>query len=177
MSSLLKPSPWNKSKNNAHHRGRVLPPGVTSKDIILHIIGVIGTAGGTGSHIEYAGEAIRDLGMEARMTICNMSIEAGARGGIIAPDEKTYEYIKGRPLTPRDELWDQAMEYWQTLKSDAAATVRCRGGDPGRGYQPDCDLGNQSTGGRFNHWIRPPSLRGYPTPSTTTCSRCWNTKA
>ena len=98
-----------------------LPPGVTSKDIILHIIGVIGTAGGTGSHIEYAGSTISDLSMEARMTICNMSIEAGARGGIIAPDEKTYEYLKGRPLAPVGPMWEDAMEYWRTLKSDAAA--------------------------------------------------------
>ena len=95
--------------------------GVTAKDIILAIIGRIGTAGGTGYVIEYAGEAIRNLSMEARMTICNMSIEAGARAGLIAPDEITYQYLKGRPLAPSGEDFDKAVAYWDSLKSDDGA--------------------------------------------------------
>jgi 3-isopropylmalate dehydratase len=99
-----------------------LAEGVTSKDIVLHIIGIIGTAGGTGCVIEFAGSAIRNLSMEARMSICNMSIEGGARAGMIAPDEITFAYLKGRPLSPRDgEEWDKAEAYWRTLKSDAGA--------------------------------------------------------
>lgn len=98
-----------------------LAPGVTSKDIILHIIGIIGTAGGTGSVMEYCGSTIRGLSMEARMSICNMSIEAGARAGLIAPDETTFEYLKGRPLAPTGEVWDQAVEYWRSLPSDEGA--------------------------------------------------------
>ena len=94
------------------------PKGVTSKDIILHIIGVIGTAGGTGYVIEYTGEAIKNLSMEGRMTICNMSIEAGARAGLIAPDEKTLEYIKNRPYAPKGEYWDRAIKFWKSLPSD-----------------------------------------------------------
>jgi 3-isopropylmalate/(R)-2-methylmalate dehydratase large subunit len=98
-----------------------LAPGVTAKDLILAIIGRIGTAGGTGHVIEYAGDAIRALSMEGRMTICNMSIEAGARAGLIAPDETTYAYIKGRPLAPSGEIWDKAVAYWRTLPSDEGA--------------------------------------------------------
>jgi 3-isopropylmalate/(R)-2-methylmalate dehydratase large subunit len=98
-----------------------LAHGVTAKDIVLAIIGKIGTAGGTGYVIEYAGEAIRNLSMEGRMTVCNMSIEAGARAGLIAPDEKTFDYIKGRPLAPQGENWDKAVAYWKTLPSDAGA--------------------------------------------------------
>ena len=97
------------------------PPGVGAKDIILAIIGHIGTAGGTGHVIEYAGEAIRGLSMEGRMTVCNMSIEGGARAGLIAPDETTYAYIKGRPKAPKGAAWDMAMNYWRTLSSDAGA--------------------------------------------------------
>jgi len=99
-----------------------LPVGVTSKDLILAIIGKIGTAGGTGHVIEYAGEAIRNLSMEARMTICNMSIEGGARAGLIAPDETTFAYLEGRPLAPKAGQWEQAVAYWRTLPSDAGAT-------------------------------------------------------
>jgi 3-isopropylmalate/(R)-2-methylmalate dehydratase large subunit len=98
-----------------------LGPGVTAKDIILAIIGKIGTAGGTGYTIEYAGEAIRALSMEGRMTICNMSIEAGARAGMVAVDEKTIEFIKGRPFAPTGKLWDQAVSAWQGLHSDKDA--------------------------------------------------------
>ena len=98
-----------------------LPPGVTAKDIILEIIGKIGTAGGTGYVIEYAGSTIRDLSMEGRMTICNMSIEAGARAGMIAPDEKTYEYLKGKPMSPSGDNWIKAIEWWKSLPSDENA--------------------------------------------------------
>ena len=98
-----------------------LPPGVTAKDIILEIIGKIGTAGGTGYLIEYAGSTIRDLSMEGRMTICNMSIEAGARAGMIAPDEKTYEYLKGKPMSPSGDNWIKALEWWKSLPSDENA--------------------------------------------------------
>ena len=98
-----------------------LPPHVTAKDIILAIIGEIGTAGGTGSVIEFAGEAIRALSMEGRMTVCNMTIEAGARAGLIAADEKTFEYFKGRPKSPKGADWDAAVKYWSTLHSDEGA--------------------------------------------------------
>jgi 3-isopropylmalate/(R)-2-methylmalate dehydratase large subunit len=95
--------------------------GVTAKDFILAIIGKIGTAGGTGHVIEFAGEAMRALSMEGRMTVCNMAIEAGARAGLIAPDETTFAYIKGRPMAPKGEQWDKAVAYWKTLPSDAGA--------------------------------------------------------
>ena len=98
-----------------------LPTGVTAKDIILSIIGEIGTAGGTGHVIEFAGSAIRDLTMEGRMTVCNMTIEGGARAGMIAPDEKTYDYLKGRPRAPKGAAWDMAMKHWETLHSDEGA--------------------------------------------------------
>jgi 3-isopropylmalate/(R)-2-methylmalate dehydratase large subunit len=98
-----------------------LPPGCTAKDIILAVIGKIGTAGGTGHVIEYAGEAIRALDMAGRMTVCNMSIEAGARAGLIAPDEVTFAYIKGRPYAPKGEDFEKAVAYWRTLPSDEGA--------------------------------------------------------
>ena len=95
-----------------------LRPGVTAKDITLSVIGATGTAGGTGYVIEYCGEAIRDLSMEGRMTVCNMAIEGGARAGLIAPDETTFEYVKGRPHAPKGAQWEAAMAWWKTLKSD-----------------------------------------------------------
>jgi len=98
-----------------------LAPGCTAKDIVLAIIGRIGTAGGTGYTIEFAGAAIRDLSMEGRMTVCNMAIEAGARAGLVAVDEKTIAYVKGRPMAPTGVEWDQAVEYWKTLQSDPGA--------------------------------------------------------
>ncbi len=98
-----------------------LGPGVTAKDVALAVIGRIGTAGGTGHAIEFAGSTIRGLSMEGRMTVCNMSIEAGARAGMIAVDATTLEYVKGRPLAPKGKHWDQAAPYWLTLKSDAGA--------------------------------------------------------
>ncbi|WP_237185920.1 3-isopropylmalate dehydratase large subunit [Rothia nasimurium] len=99
-----------------------LKPGVTAKDIILAVIAEIGTGGGQGYVLEYRGSAIRALSMEGRMTICNMSIEAGARAGMVAPDETTFEYVKGRPHAPTGENWDAAVEYWKTLPTDEGAT-------------------------------------------------------
>src|SRR5215213_6052228 len=95
--------------------------GVTAKDIVLAIIGRIGTAGGTGSAIEFAGSTIRALSMESRMTVCNMAIEAGARAGMVAVDHTTLEYLRGRPLAPKGAQWDAAVAYWRTLQSDAGA--------------------------------------------------------
>ena len=99
-----------------------LAPGVTAKDIILAIIGKIGTAGGTGHVIEFAGSAIRGLSMEGRMTVCNMAIEGGARAGMIAPDEKTFAYLQDRPMAPQGEMWDRAVDYWRSLPSDEGAS-------------------------------------------------------
>jgi 3-isopropylmalate/(R)-2-methylmalate dehydratase large subunit len=110
-----------KSKNMLVRVDGELAPGVTAKDITLSIIGKTGTAGGTGHVIEYAGSAIESLSMEGRMTVCNMAIEGGARAGLIAPDEKTFEYIKGRPHAPKGEDWEKALAYWRTLKSDPGA--------------------------------------------------------
>ena len=98
-----------------------LRPGVCSKDIILHIISKIGTGGGTGHFVEFAGSAIRSLSMEARMSICNMSIEMGARGGMIAPDQTTFDYLKGREFAPKGKAWDEAVERWSALRSDPDA--------------------------------------------------------
>ena len=110
-----------KSKNLLINVTGKLPIGVTSKDVILQTIGKIGTAGGTGMVIEYAGPVIEKLNVEQRMTICNMSIEAGARAGLIAPDEKTVEYLKDRPMSPKKNDWDKAVDYWSKLKSDLEA--------------------------------------------------------
>ena len=110
-----------------------LPIGVTAKDMILAIIGEIGTAGGTGCVVEFAGEAVRSLSVEGRMTMCNMTIEAGARAGLIAPDEKTFEYLKGRPKSPKGSTWEASVECWKTLKTDNGASfdieVTLQGGD------------------------------------------------
>ena len=110
-----------------------LSEGVTSKDVVLHIIGVIGTAGGTGCVIEFAGSVVRSFSMEARMSMCNMSIEGGARAGMIAPDEVTFNYLRNRPLAPKGEVWDRAEAYWRTLKTDEGAKfdieVNIRGED------------------------------------------------
>src|ERR1051326_3410247 len=110
-----------KSKNMRAVVDGKLPAGVTAKDIILAIIGEIGTAGGTGYALEYAGEAIRSISMEGRMTICNMSVEGGAKAGFIAPDEKAYAYLKDKPKAPKGKAWDDAMRYWETLRSDDGA--------------------------------------------------------
>ncbi len=110
-----------KAKNMRVTVDGTLPAGVTAKDIVLAIIGEIGTAGGTGHVIEYAGEAIRSLSMEGRMTVCNMSIEGGARAGLIAPDEATFAYIAGKPKSPKGAAWEAAIAYWKTLKTDEGA--------------------------------------------------------
>ncbi len=110
-----------KSQNMRVTVNGTIPAGVTAKDIVLAIIGKIGTGGATGCVIEYAGEAIEALSMEGRMTVCNMSIEAGARAGIIAPDEKTFDYLNGRPKAPKGAHWEQAVAYWRTLKTDPGA--------------------------------------------------------
>ena len=110
-----------KQKNMLININGVIEDGVTAKDITMFIIGKIGTAGGTGHVIEYGGEAIRALSMEGRMTLCNMAIEAGARAGMVAPDEKTFAYVKDRPLAPKGELFDDAVEYWKSLPSDEGA--------------------------------------------------------
>src|ERR1700693_5308772 len=109
-----------KSKNMRALVDGKLPPGVTAKDIILAIIGEIGTAGGTGYALEYAGEAIRSISMEGRMTICNMSVEGGAKAGFVAPDDKAYGYLKDKPKAPKGKAWDQAMRYWEPLASNDA---------------------------------------------------------
>jgi len=110
-----------KAKNFRINVNGQLPVGVTSKDVILQIIGKIGTAGGTGYVIEYAGSLISSLSVEQRMTICNMSIEGGARAGLIEPDQKIFDYLQGKPKSPKNKNWDQAMEYWKNLKTDSNA--------------------------------------------------------
>jgi 3-isopropylmalate/(R)-2-methylmalate dehydratase large subunit len=107
-----------KSKNLRINVNGAVPTGVTAKDVILKIIGTIGTAGGTGYVIEFAGEVIRKLSMEERMTVCNMTIEGGARAGLIAPDQKTFDYLKGKPKSPKNKNWDKALAFWKTLYSD-----------------------------------------------------------
>ena len=107
-----------KAKNFRVNVNGKLAIGVTSKDVVLQIIGKIGTAGGTGYVIEYAGSLISDLSVENRMTICNMTIEGGARAGLIQPDQKIFDYLKGRPMSPKNENWEKALEYWKTLKTD-----------------------------------------------------------
>ena len=99
-----------------------MSPHITGKDVILAIIGKIGAAGAVGHVIEYAGSAIRGLSMEGRLTLCNMSIEAGGRAGMVAPDDTTFDYLKGRPFAPKGENWDKAMAYWKTVPTDDGAT-------------------------------------------------------
>ncbi|CAE7482712.1 LEUA [Symbiodinium sp. CCMP2456] len=111
----------NKAKNMRVKVSGKLAEGVTSKDVILHIIGVIGTAGGTGSVIEFCGDVFENMSMEARMSVCNMTIEAGARAGMVAPDDITFSYLKGRPLCPKGKDWDKAVEYWKSLRTDKGA--------------------------------------------------------
>ena len=111
-----------KSKNLLVKVEGKLPVGCTAKDVVLHIIGTIGTAGGTGYAIEFGGSTIRDLSVEGRMTVCNMAIEAGARSGMVAVDDKTIDYFRGRPFAPSGALWDSAVQYWRTLHSDEGAS-------------------------------------------------------
>ena len=114
--------PQRHSKNMRVRFEGTLPPGLSAKDLALFLIGQIGTAGGTGHVIEFAGSAVRALSMEGRMTLCNMSIEAGARAGLVAPDETTYTYVAGRPMAPAGPLWDQALAYWKSLPTDEGAS-------------------------------------------------------
>ena len=113
--------PQSKPRTMLVRTSGALPEGVTAKDLALGIIGEIGTDGATGHVIEYAGRAVRDLSMEGRMTLCNMSIESGARAGMVAPDEVTFAYLEGRPFAPQGAAWDEALRYWRTLKSDEGA--------------------------------------------------------
>ena len=110
-----------KSRNMKVEVTGSLPPGVTAKDVTLSIIGETGTAGGTGHVIEYCGEAIRELSMEGRMTVCNMAIEGGARAGLVAPDDKTFAYLRGRPYAPKGGNWEMALEQWRSLRTDEGA--------------------------------------------------------
>ncbi len=129
-----------------------LRPGVTAKDITLSVIGATGTAGGTGYVIEYCGEAIRDLSMEGRMTVCNMAIEGGARAGLIAPDETTFAYVMGRPHAPKGAQWEAALAWWKTLYTDEGAhfdkVLTLKGGR----YRAGRHLGHQSRGCFADHW-------------------------
>ena len=128
--------------------------GVGAKDLILAIIGAIGTAGATGHVIEYAGAAIRALGMEARMTVCNMSIEAGAGAGMIAPDDVTFAYLEGRPLAPRGAQWDRALASWRTLPADGGRGLRPRGRRRCDRHRTPGDLGHQPAGLPADHRSR-----------------------
>ncbi|MBW0461254.1 hypothetical protein O181_000969 [Austropuccinia psidii MF-1] len=125
--------PLQKSKNMRIRVNGSLAPGVTSKDVILHIIGTIGTSGGTGHIIEFCGKVFEDMSMENRMSVCNMSIEAGARAGLVAPDDKTFEYLAGRPLAPKGEEWNRALKWWTSLHTDPGAhfdkSIDIDGGD------------------------------------------------
>ena len=145
-----------KAKNMRVTVNGIRPRGVTAKDIVLSIIGTIGTAGGTGYVIEFAGEAIRALSMEGRMTVCNMSIEGGARAGMIAPDDTTYDYIVGRPKAPSGVAFDHAVAYWKTLADRRWRPLRQR--DHARRGLPaaDRDLGHLAGGGRRGRrpWCR-----------------------
>jgi 3-isopropylmalate/(R)-2-methylmalate dehydratase large subunit len=131
-----------KQKNMLVRVEGALQRGVTAKDIVLAIIGKIGTAGGTGYTIEFAGSAIRGLSMEGRMTVCNMAIEAGARAGLVAVDEKTIEYVRGRPMAPTGVLFEQAAAYWRTLQSDAGATFDATVDLDATQIQPQVTWGN-----------------------------------
>ena len=158
-----------------------LPEGVTAKDIILAIIGEIGTAGGTGYALEYAGEAIRALSMEGRMTVCNMSVEGGAKAGFIAPDEKAYEFLKGRPKAPKGKAWDDAVRYWETLRSDDDAHFDREMQAGRRRTAAAGDLGHQPRAGCFDH--RPRAGRRATSPTSTSAtppnvrSPIWGSKA
>ena len=140
-----------KSKNMRAVVDGKLPQGVTAKDIILAIIGEIGTAGGTGYALEYAGEAIRALSMEGRMTVCNMSVEGGAKAGFIAPDEKAYAYLKDRPKSPKGKAWDEAMRYWETLALRRRRAFRPRDQARCREAAAARDLGHQPRAGDLGH--------------------------
>ena len=154
-----------------------LAAGCTAKDIVLAIIGRIGTAGGTGHVIEYAGEAIRALDMAGRMTVCNMSIEAGARAGMIAPDDTTFDYIRGKPYAPKGEAFDRAVEYWRTLPQRRGRPLRARRRDRRRRARADGDLGHQPRGRAADHRRRAGpggrAGRGQARPARSACSTTW----
>ena len=143
-----------KARNMRVRVDGALKDGVTAKDIILAIIGEIGTAGGTGHVIEYAGEAIRALSMEGRMTICNMSIEGGARAGLIAPDDKTFEYIKGRPRAPKAGAYETALRHWQTPLFRQGCRLRQRDRAACREAAAARHLGHEPGAGGFHLWPR-----------------------
>ena len=143
-----------KARNMRVRVDGALKAGVTAKDIILAIIGEIGTAGGTGHVIEYAGEAIQALSVEGRMTICNMSIEGGARAGLIAPDDKTFDYIKGRPRAPKAGAYETALRHWQTLFSDKDATFDSEIDPACREAAAARHLGHEPGAGRLHLWPR-----------------------
>ena len=124
-----------------------LPHGVTAKDIVLAIIGQIGTGGGIGHVIEYRGSAIRSLSMEGRMTVCNMSIEAGARAGMVAPDDTTFSYIEGREFAPKGKEWESALDNWRSLATDERCQIRQAGPYRRHPPGPPCDLGDQPGSG------------------------------
>ena len=131
-----------KQKNMLVEVDGPLPRGVTSKDLVLAVIGRIGTAGGTGHAIEFAGSTIRSLSMEARMTVCNMAIEAGARSGMVAVDDITIQYLKGRPMAPKGALWEPAVAHWRTLHSDPGAKFDTVVRMDARELKPLCELGH-----------------------------------
>ena len=166
-----------KAKNMRVSVDGTLPAGVTAKDIILAIIGEIGTAGGTGHVIEYAGEAIRALSMEGRMTVCNMSIEGGARAGMIAPDEKTFAFIKGRPKAPKGGAWDIAMRYWETLRLDDGAhfddEVQARRGASCRRSSPGARAPRTSSRSPARFPTRPRSRTRTSAPPCSARSTTW----
>ncbi len=166
-------------EERAHHGGRhARAPACTAKDIVLAIIGKIGTAGGTGHVIEYAGEAIRALDMAGRMTVCNMSIEAGARAGMIAPDETTFAYLKGRPFAPKGEAWEKALAYWRTLPSDPGARFDREVWLNAADIAPMVTWGtNPEACGCRSPAACPIRQRSQILPSARRCSVCWTTWA
>ena len=143
-----------------------LPFGVGAKDLILAVIGTIGIGAGTGHVIEYAGKTVRALSMEGRMTMCNMSIEAGARAGLVAPDDTTFRYLKGRAMAPKGAAWEAAVAHWRTLPSDDGATYGHRRRDRCLRYRAPGHLGHQSSGGAADHRAGAgPGRRGGPDPA------------
>ena len=148
-----------------------LPLGVTAKDLILALIGHVGAAGGTGYAVEYAGSAIRDMPVEGRLTICNLSIELGAKMGMVAPDEKTFEYLRGRPYAPQGEMWEQAVEAWRELPSDADAVFdREVVIDVDKDHSAG-DLGHQPGTRHRRRWPHSRSERRSPIPRAAPRSR------
>ncbi len=139
------------AKNMLIEVNGTLGAGVSPKDVILAIIAKIGTAGGTGHVFEYAGSTFRDMSMEGRMTVCNMSIEAGARAGLVAPDEKTIAYVMGRPYAPKGAAWEQAVAYWRTLPSDPGVELRQGGASRRRRHRAARHLGHQPGAGGAGH--------------------------